>query len=172
MFHNVFTEGCQSGPKAVVLDLASNGLGFLSRGGAGRWGRSFRQGSKPGFAVRKSDGGCLGDADAGNRVVAIAGIHLLAQLRHLHGQHFSLWASGQDNQCRTKPLLRIADFHRCAYFRDRCTNNFRPMGQQPCDCKTTRFTCISKFLLDQSRGAPKARSAFFRSACIFLHRFC
>ena len=147
----------QCGPQLGFCNVRRQRLG----GAAGfRIGQGFLRGpsSKPAFG--KALGRGLGQADAGDRVIAIAGVHPLADPGKLHFQHRRMGAGRQQGQRGAETAARMGDLDRAGLAGRLRTDDLGPVGQQPRHGKAPAFGGFADRGGDKARGLPEAaRSA-------------
>jgi hypothetical protein len=168
----------QGAAQAVVGDVAGKLRGArpsfrVDRAGLCRSRRELR------LPFGKAGGRGLGQADTRNRGIAVAGVHLLADLLFLHFQHRRVRAGGQDGQRRAEPLTPIVHLHRAGRAGGILADNLGPVGQKAGHGKAALFTHVANTLSQQARSpfeAPHAAGRAFgvgfaaHLACHFL--FC
>lgn len=110
---------------------------------------------KRGPSIVETYRGRLRNPHPRNRLIAIARVHLFADLFLLHLKHRGLRTCGQNRQGRAQTALAIRHIHRGCDTRCCLAHNLGPMGQKPRDRESTTLARGLDAGLHQGRGTGK-----------------
>ena len=104
----------------------------------------------------------LGDFDARNRRVAVAGVYPFAQFGQARLDDGRRRARGQHGECCAEAAPPLGSTHRAA---DPCQvgpDDLGPVGEQTADCKAAAFAHFADLRLDQSASALEPAAGLAR----------